>query len=245
MERRLDNAGTRIWSTCNGLGTALILCNGGPGCDDYLGPVSEMIEDICRVVRFEQRGCGRSDRDKRYDLHTTVDDIDFVRRAYEFERIIVGGHSAGVDLALAYAIKYPANVIGIVGISGGRVVNDREWSRTYHENLEKKGEDIGGKVFDADRDVTKMGNASWRKFITRPTLLQELSNIKVPAVFINAGADIRPNWPTRQLASLLPRGLYVEIAGAGHHIWLSHADALRTELRAAVKRMGRRKTRQL
>jgi proline iminopeptidase len=235
MERLLNNAGTRIWSTCDGHGTPLILCNGGPGCDDYLGPVAAMIEDICRVVRFEPRGCGRSDRDKRYDLDTTVDDIEFVRSAYGFEKFIIGGHSAGVDFALAYAIKYPTNMIGIIGISGGRVVNDREWSRTYHENLEKKGEDDGGRVFDADPNVNKRGNESWRQFITRPTLLRELANIKVPAVFINAAADIRPNWPTMQLANLLPRGRYIEIPGAGHNIWLSHSDQLRRELRVAVQ----------
>jgi proline iminopeptidase len=238
MERFLTNAGTRIWSTSSGQGTPLILCNGGPGCDDYLGAVAAMLEDICQVIRFEPRGCGRSDWDKRYDLETTVEDIEFVRRAYGFQKVIVGGHSAGVDSALAYAIKYPApSLIGLIGISGGRVVNDREWSRIYHENLEKRGEDNGGKVFAADPDVNKMGNASWRQFITRPTLMHELANIKVPAVFINAGDDIRPNWPTMQLASLLPQGRYVEIAEAGHNIWLSHADVLCVELQAAVRTM--------
>jgi len=235
MERLLENAGTRIWSTCDGRGADLILCNGGPGCDDYLGPVAAMIDDVCRVVRFEQRGCGRSTRDKRYTLDTTVDDIEFVRRAYGLQRVIIAGHSAGVNFALAYAIKYPANVMGIIGISGGRVVNDRQWSEIFLENLQKKGEDNGGMVFDADPDVKKIGTASWGQFIMRPALLRELAGIEAPAVFINAGADIRPNWPTMQLASLLPHGRYVEIAGAGHNIWLSHADDLRSELRAAVQ----------
>ena len=238
MERLLDNAGTRIWSTCHGDGIPLILCNGGPGCDDYLAPVAAMLEDICRVVRFEQRGCGKSDWDKRYDLDTTIADIEFVRQAYGLERVIIGGHSAGVDFALTYAIRYPARVIGVLGLSGGRVVNDREWSRIYHENRDHKGEDNGGKVFHADPEVNKQGTASWRQFITRPTLLRELASIQVAAVFINAGADMRPNWPTRQLACLLPHGRYVEIAGAGHNIWLSHASELRSELRLAVQQIA-------
>ena len=155
--------------------------------------------------------------------------------AYEIDRVIIAGHSAGVNFALAYAIKYPASVIGIIGIAGGSVVDDREWDRTYHENLEKIGEDDGGKVWDADPAVNKIGNTSWRRFIKCPALLRELSNITVPAIFINAGADIRPNWPTMQLAGLLPRGNYLEIAGAGHYIWLTHADALARELRNAIK----------
>src|SRR4051812_46456681 len=103
MERYLDNAGGQLWGVWTGRGVPLILCNGGPGCNDYLGPVAGMVEDICRVVRFEPRGCGRSDRDGRYDLGTSVEDVEFVRRAYGLDRVIVGGHSAGVDLALAYA----------------------------------------------------------------------------------------------------------------------------------------------
>ena len=237
MERLLENSGTRIWSTCNGQGSALILCNGGPGCDDYLGPVSAMIEDICQVIRFEPRGCGRSSRDNRYDLETTIDDVEFVRCAYGLGKIIVSGHSAGVDVALAYALKYPANTAGIIGISGGRIVNDREWSRVYHENLDKKGEDNGGRIFDADPEVNKTGNASWKKYITRPELLSDLSKMQMPAVFINAEADIRPNWPARQLAKLISRGDYIEIPGAGHCIWLSQPDTLRAELRAAVKKL--------
>ena len=49
-----------------------------------------MLEDLCTVVRFEQRGCGRLDWDKRYDLDTTVSDIDFVRKAYGFNKVVVG-----------------------------------------------------------------------------------------------------------------------------------------------------------
>lgn len=236
MERFLDNAGTRLWSSCHGQGTPLILCNGGPGCDDYLEPVATMIDDLCRVVRFEPRGTGRSDWDKRYDLDTTISDIDFVRHAYGFEKVIIAGHSAGVDLALTYAIRHPDRVLGVLGLSGGRVVNDREWSRIYHENRDRRGEDNGGKTFHADPDLNRVGNASWRQFITQPTLLRDLSQIPAPAVFINAGNDIRPNWPTMQLAHLLPRARYVEIPGAGHNLWLSHPTELRTQLRHAIQK---------
>jgi len=121
MERYLNNSGTKLWSIIEGTGIPLILCNGGPGCDDYLGPVAEMVEDLCTVVRFEPRGCGRSDWDKHYDLDTTVSDIDFVRNAYGFNKVIIAGHSAGVGVSLAYTLKYSDAVLGIIGISGTAV----------------------------------------------------------------------------------------------------------------------------
>ena len=60
----------------------------------------------------------------------------------------------------------------------------------------------------------------------------------MPAVFINGGADIRPNWPTEQLASLLPMGRYVEIPVAPHVIWLAHSAELQLQLRRAVRQIA-------
>jgi len=68
-------------------------------------------------------------------------------------------------------------------------------------------------------------------------LLHDISSLEVPAIFINAGKDIRPNWPTVQLAHLLKNGEYIEITSAGHYIWITHRDELRKELRATVERI--------
>ena len=235
MEKYLNCNGTRLWSMVSGKGIPLILCNGGPGCDDYLGPVAEMLEDRCTIVRFEQRGCGRSDWDKQYDLDTTISDIDFVRQAYGFDKVIIAGHSAGVDFSLVYALRYPKAVLGVIGIAGGRIVNDRDWHRIYREGRDTIGEDNGGKVYTADPEVNAIGNKTWKRFIKSPTLLHDISKLDVPTVFINAGNDIRPNWPTKQLAHLIRNAKYVEIAGATHHIWITHPTELRHELQSAVE----------
>ena len=234
MDRFLKNDGVKIWTTSNGRGFPFVLCNGGPGCDDYLEPVSKMIEDLCEVVRFEPRGCGRSDYDNNYDLETTIDDIEFIRKEYRFKKIIIGGHSAGPNVALAYAIKYPENVTGLIGIAGGKIVNNREWSEIYHKNLEKYGEDYGGKVFQADPNVNKIGSRTWNEYIKNPDLLRDIAGINIPAIFINAGKDIRPNWPTKQLANLFKKGEYFEIKDAAHTIWLTHYEELKSLLRDKV-----------
>jgi proline iminopeptidase len=212
-----------------------VVCfNGGPGCDDYLAPVAALIDATCRVIRFEPRGCGRSDWDGRYDVATLLADVEAIRIAYGYERWIVLGHSHGPNLALAYALRYPAQTVGIIGIAGGKIVNDRDWSATYHERLQTIGEDTGGKVFHADPEVNRLGNASWSAFCRRPELLRELTDLAIPCVFITAADDIRPNWPTQQLAALLPHARYVEISGAAHSIWLTHATELQDHLYSAL-----------
>src|SRR5687767_6263321 len=58
----------QLWVADAGEGHPVLLCNGGPGCCDYLGPVAEMIDDMARVIRFEPRGCGQSDPTGPYDV---------------------------------------------------------------------------------------------------------------------------------------------------------------------------------
>lgn len=242
VERYVRSGSARLWSCASGAGTPLLVFNGGPGCDDYLGPVAAMVDDQCRVIRFEPRGCGRSDWDGNYDLDTLLCDADAVRAVHAAERCIVAGHSFGPSAALAYALRHPSRVLGLIGIAGGNLLNDRTWSAAYRRGLAKVGEDLGGVEFTADTAVNRAGNRDWREFIKRPTLFRQVADLRMPATFINGGEDIRPNWPTRQLAALLPHGEYVEIAGAAHTIWLTHAAELRTELRRAVKRIAPRRT---
>lgn len=76
--------GGALWSCESGPGNAppILLCSGGPGCCDYLKPVADMLDNDHRVIRFEQRGCGRSTADGQYALATAVEDMERIRRHY-------------------------------------------------------------------------------------------------------------------------------------------------------------------
>src|SRR5438046_1868761 len=78
-ERIVAVNGTELWVTELGSGPPMILCHGGPGCCDYLGPVAEMVDDRVHVYRFEPRGCGRSAIDGPYDLATSLADLEALR----------------------------------------------------------------------------------------------------------------------------------------------------------------------
>ena len=145
-ERRVRVNGAELWSAATGSGTPLLMFNGGPGCDDYLGPVAALLS---------------------------------ARRA-------------------------------------------------------EAAEDQGGQTFHSDPEVNRVGNATFRAYCRRPSLLREIAELELPSVFINAELDIRPNWPTRQLAELIRGARYVEIVGAAHFVWLTHAAELGRELERAV-----------
>ena len=124
--------GTRLWTEAGGRGCRVLLCNGGPGCCDYLAPVADMLEDIAFVIRWEQRGCGRSDAVRPYDVETCLRDMEAIREHYGLARWIVAGHSWGADLAVAYAEAHSDRVMGVIGLSGGVILKDRDWSEQYH-----------------------------------------------------------------------------------------------------------------
>src|SRR4051794_6412952 len=97
--RFIDSNGAKLWTVATGSTLKalppLLLCNGGPGCCDYLGPVAEMVDDLVEVVRFEQRGCGQSEALPPYDVYSCIADVEAIRQSYGFEQWIVGGHSWG------------------------------------------------------------------------------------------------------------------------------------------------------
>lgn len=123
--------GTALWVAAQGAGPPLVLCSGGPGCCDYLDPVAAMFADRARVYRVEPRGCGRSAPDGPYDLPTWLADLDTLHAALSYEHWVVGGHSAGANFALAYALAYPARTRGLLYLAGTSVQDDRQWHAAY------------------------------------------------------------------------------------------------------------------
>ncbi|MEJ6949978.1 alpha/beta fold hydrolase [Natronospora cellulosivora (SeqCode)] len=235
MENHIDISGVKIWTEIKGNknGPVIILCNGGPGSSDYLEPVSSMIEDIACVIRFEQRSCGRSTEDYNCDVERTIEDLEEIRKYYNLSSWIVGGHSWGANLALAYSLKYPVKSNALIYISGNGIQRNREWSKEYHENREKHGE-LMPKMEGNDK-VNKLGNKSWQKYIQRPSILSEISNLTIPSLFLYGSNDVRPSWPAEQISNLLSDSKFIMVEGAAHYIWLSHFEDMKIELRNFIQ----------
>lgn len=232
-EHYVENGGAKLWTAISGRGHAkyIVLCSGGPGCCDYLLPVSMMLEDGYNVIRFEQRGCGRSDRDGKYDLLTAISDLEAIRAYYGIESWIVGGHSWGAALSLIYATLHPERVASFLFIAGIGVQNNKEWYAEFLANREKYGEALPDMLYPFNPEVNHTGNASFRSFIQRPALYRDMSRLTMPALFMYAENDIRPDWPVRQVQALITNAVGVTIPGAAHYIWLTHEREMRLALR--------------
>jgi len=225
--------GAKIWTVVQGNGVPVLLCLGGPGCADYLGPVAEMINDISRVIRYEQRGCGRSDRIPPYDMDTDLLDIEAIREYYGVNRWIIGGHSFGANLASAYALTHRERVLGLIHISGTGVQNDVDWWAAREEGRQERGE-RRPEAFSLNEEVNKQVYKSWDDFIKTPDLLKNLSQLDIPALFVYGKFDFRPIWPVLQMANLMPKA-QLKILDGEHFMWLTQAGELRHLLRGFIQ----------
>ena len=73
VEKYIEIENERIWTEKRGQGgVPVILISGGPGTCNYLEPLSALIDDICEVIMYDPRGCGRSD-DNFSDDETDAD----------------------------------------------------------------------------------------------------------------------------------------------------------------------------
>ncbi|PYE48395.1 proline iminopeptidase [Deinococcus yavapaiensis KR-236] len=214
-----------------GRGAPLALLPGGFGCEDYLRDVSDLLSDTFEVLRIEPRGCGRSSETLPYDVASNVRDLDGIRAALGFDTWIVGGHSAGADLALAYAVHFAKRTRALLHMAGTGVHNDRDWSAAYHAGKDAGLDPLPDPPPAWNPEVHAAMTSSWRQWIKRPELLGELARLDVPTLFLHGEQDVRPSWPVRQLAHLLPQARYEDVAGARHWLWLDHADEVRTRLR--------------
>lgn len=127
---RFQSDGLSLWYRVAGPahGIPVIYLHGGPaeGSQGLAHTSGPALERKLRMVYFDQRGAGHSDRPddaSRYTMALIVDDIERLRKQLGVPKIALLGHSYGSILALEYAARFPERVTRMVLI--GTVVDQR------------------------------------------------------------------------------------------------------------------------
>ena len=108
----------------------------------------ERLGSIARLIRFDKRGTGLSDRPPGVpDLETRMDDVRAVMDAVDSRRAVLFGYSEGAPMAILFAATYPerARALVLYGAYAKRVDPDddypwaptREARAAYIEALER------------------------------------------------------------------------------------------------------------
>lgn len=109
-EGYIDVPDGKVWYQSAGSGEPLLLLHGGPGVTStYLEKLMLLAHSGFQVVRYDQLGCGKSERPGDLSL-LTVDhfreEVEAVRSALGFEKMHLLGQSWGSFLALEYSLFY-------------------------------------------------------------------------------------------------------------------------------------------
>lgn len=131
---------------------AVLCLHGGPGVGDYLEPVEEALAPEFRVVRWDQRGSGRSDPAGPFTIDRFVADVRTVIDATGLDRFVLFGHSWGANLAMHYMQRSGGAAgspkpAGVVYVSGTGV----EWWPDFtmlhkHNQLKRLGDEAGQRM---------------------------------------------------------------------------------------------------
>jgi class 3 adenylate cyclase len=79
------------------------------------GNVDGLVANGFRVIRYDSRGTGSSDRDNLdFSLDAAVRDLEAVVERVGLERFVLLGHFSSTQAAIAYAVKYPQRLSHLV-----------------------------------------------------------------------------------------------------------------------------------
>jgi len=217
----------------------------------------ERLASFSRLIIFDKRGQGLSDREGPFTLEARVDDVRAVMDAAGSTRAVVLGFSEGGPIAMLFAGMYPERVSALVlasttarasaapgypaGVEAQRLIDglahfaETAWGEG--RTLELLAPELAG----SDRARRIVGR--WERMAASPNAIptfaelwqevdvrQLLPALRVPTLVIQRTNDLLlPPCHGRYLAEHIPTASYVEVPGGNHILW-SDADQVVDEI---------------
>ena len=228
-------------------------------------PLLESLSSFCRLIRFDKRGTGMSDRvGGAPTLEARMDDVRAVMDAVGSQRAGFFGLSEGAAMSILFAATYPERTAALVVRSGfprRMWAADYPWGRTeeeYAREVERELRVFGPRE-QAKEPVRKLGRFSEEevdamlnmvRFGSSPGALEALHRmnkeidirhvlaaVRIPTLILHGIEDeLVPVEVARYMASRIATARLVEIPGVGHLAFGGEpADRIRTELEGFVK----------
>ena len=218
------------------------------------------LASFSRLIMFDKRGTGLSDRvpnDKLPTLEERIDDLRAVMDAVDSERAAIFGFSEGGNLSAFFAATYPERTKALVlfGTFAKRI-----WSSDYPwapkpEDRERESETLErewGELMDLEYYVpSKAGDQAFLRRLatyfrrsaspgaavallrmnTQLDIRHILPTIRVPTLVIHRKGDCDANVEEgRWIAKQIPNARFVELSGEDHLPWVGHQDAVIDEV---------------
>ena len=227
-----------------------------PGLARFL----ERLATFSRLILFDKRGTGLSDRVPETELPTLeqrMSDVQAVMEAVGLERAALLGVSEGGPMCALFAVTYPERTTALIMYgSYPRWVraDDYPWAltREQHEQAmavyeRRWGEPIGLKVFAPSTAADEGFRQRWARLLRQSAspaaavalyrmnieidIRHVLPTIHVPTLLIHRSGDLLVDVAgSRFMSERIPGARLVELPGADHLWWVGDSDAIVDEI---------------
>ena len=221
----------------------------------------QRLAGFTRLILFDKRGMGLSDRTAMGTLEERMDDVRAVMDAVGSERAVLLGVSEGAPLSMVFAASHPERTAGLIFVGGEvKEIIEDDWPLgastrdDYDASLERilTGETEWGKVTSVRFAPSVEHDPATLSWFSR--LLRSAASPAAAVAFMRLGSeiDVRHVAPTIQvptlvlhtrhdptvpyeqglwLAEQIPGARFVELEGTDHVPWFDVADQVVTEVR--------------
>jgi class 3 adenylate cyclase len=221
----------------------------------------EQLSSFCRLIRFDKRGTGMSDRMAGVPtLETRMDDVRAVMDAVGSSRAALIGASEGGPMSILFAAAYPHRVWALVlwstsprllwapdypdGITEERFRNELEDDRRFWSDP-KAMEGLAAALAPSADLVNRQALAASIRQSASPGAVEALnlmnreidvrsalSSISVPTLVMNRVGDEPFNVKgSRYLAAEIPGAQHIELPGSDHAVFTGDAARVVGELK--------------
>ncbi len=228
--------------------------------DDSFAAFLQQLATFARVILFDKRGTGLSDKvpvKELPDLETRMDDVRAVMEAAASQQAVLCGISEGGPLCALFAATYPDRTLAItmIGSYSRRLwAEDYPWGPTAEQRetfIQEIAEQWGGPLGLEDRAPTMANDEAFRNWWASYLRMGASPGAAVALTKMNAQIDIRAILPSihvptlvihrtgdrclqvdegKYLAEKIPGAKFVELPGDDHLPFVGDAQSVLNEI---------------
>jgi 3-oxoadipate enol-lactonase len=235
-------SGTTLNYQEQGTGKPLVLLHGFPLDSRIWREQIGELSDRFRVIVPDLRGFGQSKSNEPFTMASLADDVHALLADIGALPCVLGGLSMGGSVALAYAKKYPTDLLGLALIdtkaegdtAEGKAAREKMIELVRSQGTKAVADQMMPKMLAADadksrpqvkRELDQVMNAQAPLTIEhalaamrdRPDFTVDLPSIATTALVIVGEHDaITPPAGAEKMSKAIPKSTYVVGRGAGH-----------------------------
>jgi pimeloyl-ACP methyl ester carboxylesterase len=231
---KIERNESSLYYETRGSGPPLLLTHGFAGTSQMWRGQAETFCDRHEVISWDMRGHGRSDSPDHpaaYSVEETVADMAALLDALGHERAIIGGHSLGGYMSLAFAMQHPERVRALLIIDTGPGYKSdpprEEWNDMaigLADRLERNGlehlKNLSREMDPSDHSSPAGLAMAARGMLTQrdSSVIDSLAEISVPALVIVGEKDRAYLAASSYMAKKIPDAKHVIVPNAGHAV---------------------------